>query len=125
MNRPSRPTRCCASSSGAVATPIDCAMSRHTSGVAALAAATLLLESTLTRLLSVAQFYHFAFLVISLALLGLGASGTFLPVLTQMAREPSLAGLQRLLAWSAAGFAASVVLAYAVVTWLPFDSYAI
>ena len=46
--------------------------------VAALAAATLLLESTLTRLLAVAQFYHFAFLVVSLALLGFGASGTLL-----------------------------------------------
>src|SRR5512137_694068 len=94
MNRPSRPTRCCASSSGAVATPIDCAMSRHTSGVAALAATTLLLESTLTRLLAVAQFYHFAFLVISLALLGFGASGTVLvlaPRLQAMSLERLLA----------------------------------
>ena len=47
-------------------------------GVAALAAASLLLESTLTRLLAVGQFYHFAFLVVSLALLGFGASGTVL-----------------------------------------------
>ena len=46
--------------------------------VAALAAAALLLESALTRLLAVAQYYHFAFLVVSLALLGFGASGTFL-----------------------------------------------
>jgi hypothetical protein len=40
--------------------------------VAALAAAALLLESALTRLLAVAQYYHFAFLVVSLALLGFG-----------------------------------------------------
>jgi hypothetical protein len=47
-------------------------MSRHQFiGVGILAAGALLLESTLTRLLAVAQFYHFAFLVISLALLGL------------------------------------------------------
>ena len=38
-----------------------------------LSAATLIFEINLTRLFSVAQFYHFAFLVVSLALLGFGA----------------------------------------------------
>ena len=37
----------------------------------------LLLELALTRLLSVVLFYHFAFLAISIALLGLGAGGVF------------------------------------------------
>jgi spermidine synthase len=37
--------------------------------------AALLLELTLTRLFSVVLFYHFAFLAISIALLGLGAGG--------------------------------------------------
>src|ERR1700679_2917240 len=39
--------------------------------------ATLLLELALTRLFSVILFYHFAFLAISIALLGLGAGGVF------------------------------------------------
>jgi hypothetical protein len=39
--------------------------------------AGLLLELALTRLFSVVLFYHFAFLAISLALLGLGAGGVF------------------------------------------------
>lgn len=39
--------------------------------------ATLLLELGLTRLFSVVLFYHFAFLAISIALLGLGAGGVF------------------------------------------------
>jgi len=39
--------------------------------------ATLLLELSLTRLFSVVLFYHFAFLAISIALLGLGAGGVF------------------------------------------------
>src|SRR5262252_7044552 len=39
--------------------------------------AALLLELALTRLFSVVLFYHFAFLVISIALLGLGAGGVF------------------------------------------------
>src|SRR6202166_4184298 len=39
--------------------------------------AALLLELSLTRLFSVILFYHFAFLAISIALLGLGAGGVF------------------------------------------------
>src|SRR5438309_6014776 len=41
----------------------------------------LLLELALTRLFSVVLFYHFAFLAISVALLGLGAGGVFAHVL--------------------------------------------
>lgn len=43
--------------------------------------AALLLELSLTRLFSVVLFYHFAFLAISIALLGLGAGGVFAYVL--------------------------------------------
>jgi hypothetical protein len=97
-------------------------MSRHArSGVAALAAATLLLESTLTRQLAVAQFYHFASLVISLALLGFGVSGTLLSVAPRLR---SIA-VDRLLAWMGIATAASIALAYAVINLLPFDSYSI
>src|SRR3954451_21732015 len=39
--------------------------------------AALLLELALTRLFSVVLYYHFAFLAISIALLGLGAGGVF------------------------------------------------
>src|SRR5271156_3341149 len=39
--------------------------------------AALLVELALTRLFSVVLFYHFAFLAISIALLGLGAGGVF------------------------------------------------
>src|SRR5246127_5998124 len=44
-------------------------------GVALGSFAALLLELALTRLFSVVLFYHFAFLAISIALLGLGAGG--------------------------------------------------
>ncbi len=46
-------------------------------GVAFGSFAALLLELSLTRLFSVILFYHFAFLAISIALLGLGAGGVF------------------------------------------------
>src|SRR5437588_12870579 len=43
--------------------------------IAIVSCASLLLELALTRLFSVVLFYHFAFLAISVALLGLGAGG--------------------------------------------------
>ena len=46
-------------------------------GIGASSFAALLLELALTRLFSVVLFYHFAFLAISIALLGLGAGGVF------------------------------------------------
>ena len=46
-------------------------------GVLTMSFASMLLELSLTRLFSVVLFYHFAFLAISIALLGLGAGGVF------------------------------------------------
>lgn len=46
-------------------------------GVGLVSFSALLLELSLTRLFSVVLFYHFAFLAISVALLGLGAGGVF------------------------------------------------
>ncbi len=48
---------------------------RLLAGVALVSLASLFLELSLTRLFSVILFYHFAFLAISIALLGLGAGG--------------------------------------------------
>src|SRR5947199_2069018 len=45
--------------------------------IAVISCASLLLELALTRLFSVVLFYHFAFLAISVALLGLGGGGVF------------------------------------------------
>jgi spermidine synthase len=56
-------------------------------GLALTSFSALLLELALTRLFSVVLFYHFAFLAISIALLGLGAGGVFAYLL-----KPRLAG---------------------------------
>src|SRR2546425_3472123 len=61
-----------------IATQVISAQSRDRAvlaGVALSSFAALLLELALTRLFSVVLFYHFAFLAISVALLGLGAGG--------------------------------------------------
>src|SRR5580700_5773266 len=64
--------------------PISCARTAKKTrdyslliGVAISSFAALLLELALTRLFSVVLFYHFAFLAISIALLGLGSGGVF------------------------------------------------
>ena len=56
-------------------------------GILLLSAATLLFEITITRVFSVAQWYHFAFMVVSLALLGFGASGSFLSLFLHLVRR--------------------------------------
>ena len=88
-------------------------------GLAALSAAVVLLELTLTRIYSVAQGYHFAFLAVSLGLLGFGASGTALFVSPRLLRG----GKRRLLGGSALLFAGSVPAVYWAVNSIPFDAY--
>ena len=51
---------------------------RLLTAVALLSAAALSFEILLVRMFSIAQWHHFAYMIISLALLGYGASGTFL-----------------------------------------------
>jgi spermidine synthase len=66
-------------------------------GVGLSSLSALLLELSLTRLFSVVLFYHFAFLAISIALLGLGAGGVFAYVakrgLSQYETRPLMARL--------------------------------
>lgn len=90
-------------------------------GLFLLSAATLSFEINLTRLFSVAQFYHFAFMIVSIALLGFGASGTALTIFPTLQKgEPK----QRL---SQMAFATSVslLIAFLLTNWLPFDSFSI
>src|SRR5512146_811264 len=56
---------------------LDPGNGRLLAGIALVSFAALLLELSLTRLFSVVLFYHFAFLAISVALLGLGSGGVF------------------------------------------------
>jgi predicted membrane-bound spermidine synthase len=90
-------------------------------GVALVSLATLALELTLTRLFSATMFYHFAFLAISLALFGSGASGVFLYVL-----RPRLEGERtaRLLALASALYAVATVAALLVILSHPLSPVA-
>ena len=87
-------------------------------GLFSLSAATLMYELALTRIFAVAQGYHFAFLSLSLALLGFGASGAWLA-----GRRGVRSGVR--LDLLAAATAVSIVTSYLVLNWLPFDAYTI
>ena len=63
---------------------------QHYVGIFLLSLATLLLELALTRVLSVANWYHFGFLVISTALLGFGVAGVTLSLWTKLREETPL-----------------------------------
>src|SRR5512146_2143942 len=81
-------------------------------GVALSSFAALLLELALTRLFSVVLFYHFAFLAISIALLGLGTGGVFAYLgKARLGRVPT----RSLAAWLSGLGAISVVLVLRVV----------
>jgi spermidine synthase len=79
-------------------------------GLALTSFAALLLELALTRIFSVVLFYHFAFLAISVALLGLGAGGVFACLLKSW-----LAG------WETRALASRLCLANAVVVALVLE----
>jgi len=56
-------------------------------GIFFISLATLTYEVSLTRIFSIAQGYHFAFMIISIGLLGLGASGSFLMVFPSLLKK--------------------------------------
>jgi spermidine synthase len=85
-------------------------------GLALSSFSALLLELALTRLFSVVLFYHFAFLAISIALLGLGAGGVFAYLGKRwLARFET----RQLVAWLCAANAVSVPLVLEVVLHVP------
>ena len=108
-------------------------------GVFLLSMASLTFEITLTRVFSVAQWYHFAFMTVSIALLGFGASGSFLALFPSLTSgphpTPAPSPLPRnrekegetpgsYILWAVL-FALSIVGSYLIINTIPFDSYRI
>jgi hypothetical protein len=90
-------------------------------GLLLVSAAALAFQINLTRLFSVSQFYHFAFMVVSIALLGMGASGTFLATRKFKPGEAE----EKIFPWLALGSGASMIASYLLVNQLPFDAFSI
>ncbi len=71
-------------------------------------------EIALIRIFSITLWYHFAFMVISIAMLGIGASGTLLSVF------PALKDLRRIPAYGLA-LAIGIPVSYLLANLVPFD----
>ena len=95
---------------------------RRCLGLGLLSLATLLLELSLTRVMSVALWYHFGFLVISTALLGFGAAGVTVATWRWLRED---APLDATLAALGAAFAVASVATFRVQQVIPFDPFAL
>jgi spermidine synthase len=89
--------------------------------VALVSAAALAYEVLLTRLFSIIQWHHFAYMVISTALLGYGASGTFLALTQERLRSR----FNAIFGFSAGLFGLSAMASFALAERLPFNALAV
>ncbi len=88
-------------------------------GVMLVSASALMLQITLTRVFSITQYHHFAFMVVSIAFLGFAASGTFLSIKSSLIEEET----GRYLAELSMLYSASVILSFILTQEIPFDPY--
>ncbi len=88
-------------------------------GIFLISSSQLYLSLFLTRFFSISQGYHWAFLVIGLALLGSGASGTFLSLQKNISKEKGL----KILQVSSLISPFSIFLSYFLNNTFPFDPY--
>jgi hypothetical protein len=99
---------------------LDLIQKRHYVGIFLFSLATLLLELSLTRVLSVALWYHFGFLIISTALLGFGASGVALALWRRLREAVDLDQALPVLAML---FGLSTIICFWLMQRIPFDPF--
>jgi hypothetical protein len=95
--------------------------SAHLAGLFLVTCSTLLLQVTWTRVLSVSLWYHFAFLVVSTALLGFGLSGVLLTV----SRRLAAVDLDRGLAAFAGVQGVCTILGFLLANRIPFAPFSL
>ena len=82
-----------------------------------ISSATLCLEISLTRYFSISQHYHFAFLVVSIAFMGYGASGSFLTLFKSF----SSVDRDRFLSYSSFIYSLTILLSFLICNSINFD----
>ncbi|MFO7975133.1 MAG: SAM-dependent methyltransferase [Candidatus Hydrogenedentota bacterium] len=87
--------------------------------VGLLSAVGIAFQIVLMRILSIAQWHHFAYMIISLAMLGFGASGALLALFRK-----SFQGRERtVLQWSALALSCVVPASYTLSQYVPFETF--
>ncbi|MFN6193601.1 MAG: hypothetical protein ACK5BN_07255, partial [Planctomycetota bacterium] len=87
-----------------------------------LGLSVILFEIALTRVFAIMMWHHFTYMVISIGLLGFGASGSLLTATRLGATERAA---DRALVWTSLGYGVSVVLAFCFATLVRIDSLAV
>jgi hypothetical protein len=85
-------------------------------GLSFISASVLALQVTFTRIFSIMIWYHFAYLIIGVALLGGGAAGTYLAI-----RQWDAATISRRIGKLAVGFSLSILLSLLLISVVHFD----
>jgi hypothetical protein len=89
--------------------------------ISLISLAGLLLEVGYTRIVSYKLWYYYTYLVIGLALLGVGSGGVLVSISERLRRL----GSDRLIGWFALGGAVSIAAGYLVIAWAHVNTLAI
>ena len=92
-------------------------------GIFFVSVAVLVFQVVLTRIFAIMMWYHFAYLIISLALLGFGASGSLLTLLG--VGEKSEEFTRKILAGASLLFGVAIMGSFFSITLLKIDTFAI
>src|SRR3954463_4588192 len=95
---------------------------KYSAAIFFISMATLLLELSLTRVMSVSLWYHFGFLVISTALLGFGTSGVVLASWKKLREEYEL---DKVLPVLSLLFGIVTVLCFWALQKIPFNPFSV
>lgn len=93
----------------------------HYAGIFLVSMSVLVLEFNLTRVFSVSLWYNFAFMVISVALLGTGISGVALNLFERLLRIPT----DLFLSLSSALYGISVIVSFILMNLIPLDPFSL
>jgi len=95
--------------------------SKHKLGLLIVSLSVLMLEFTLIRVLSVSLWYHFAFMIISIALLGFGISG----VAIILSSKINKAEINSFLTITSLLFAVSIIISFILINKIPFEPFSL
>jgi len=95
--------------------------SKHKIGLLLVSLSVLMLEFTLIRVLSVSLWYHFAFMIISIALLGLGISGVTIIISDKINK----AEINSFLSITSLLYAVSIIVSFVAINKIPFDPFSL
>jgi len=93
----------------------------HKFGLMLISLSALMLEFTLIRVLSVSLWYHFAFMIISIALLGLGISGVTIIISSRIAKTE----INSFLTVTSLLYAVSILVSFVSINKIPFDPFSL